>query len=78
MKQIWFTERHCFCGAYLISRSMMETWDCEVGPADLGIGVVLRRGGEILNQDNLHCLYKRVLVKLKSKKVDSLTFLRVQ
>jgi hypothetical protein len=29
---------------------MVESWDSEVGPADLGIGVVLRRGGEVLDQ----------------------------
>jgi hypothetical protein len=29
---------------------MVEPWDSEVGSADLGIGVVLRRGGEVLDQ----------------------------
>ena len=33
--------------------SMMESWDGEVGSADLGIGVVLRRGGEIVDGNDL-------------------------
>ena len=36
--------------------SMVEPGDGDVGPADLSIGVVLRRGGEVVDQDDLHGL----------------------
>jgi hypothetical protein len=34
----------------------MKPWDLEVSSRDLGIGVVLRRGREVLDQHNLHSL----------------------
>ena len=45
----------------LISRSMMESWNCDIGSADLGIRVVLRRGGEVSDQDNSGCLYDKII-----------------
>jgi len=32
---------------------MVESWDSEVGSADLGVGVVLRDGREVLDQGDL-------------------------
>ena len=40
----------------LESRSMMESWNRNVSSANLGICVVLRRGGEVSDQHNSGCL----------------------
>jgi len=38
---------------------MVESGDGDVGPADLSIGVVFRRGGNIVYQDDLHGLKRK-------------------
>jgi hypothetical protein len=40
---------------------MMEAWNSEVSSANLGIWMVLRRSGEIVDSDDLHSLKKNQL-----------------
>ncbi len=44
-----------------ISRSMMESWNRNVSSTDLGIRVVLRRGGEVSDQHNSGSLYNKTV-----------------
>lgn len=46
--------------------SMMKSRDSEVSSADLGIGVVLRRGGEVLNEGDLDGLRHAELLLIKA------------